>query len=766
MPELPSMIDGFPLEAGDPDFAIQLLIDKDLENAQTVRKAKPRSPAGLSGQPFDPGLLDEIVESGDDRKLYPNLFAARPRSNWLMPAVRRLAWNRAQGDAGKRWLSDLTQLISWSLEGVKRVRDTEYLALAEQCEVLAAQLPLDWRPMLTKYARALEARGPLSEEVVKAQRRLQRLRVRQSDDPEATVWTRFRSGAPFIQHSDCWDARVRAGLEALEPKLRATWLRAFDASPEGEPTRKCLTAVEQLGKQQLEDGLQRWAGMLAGEPGPALSPIGSAICQHVVMLCGLLGGDAADRLLYRIASARWTRQQDVDWMHAYLRVIGRRPDDRAFACLEALAMNPVMATGEVRRQYEALLSVFGARSQPAGRTGIDGFPLDQDPALAAQQTRIDQFLRMGATAAARGPYVHPTVGFIVETAKSAGDTPKGRLLKLWANQLTAPTPWFDGGPEVSAALEAMQDSISKEFAFDPAGLHQALAIRMDWIKAHEQEFSDDTLKVWRVAIQGLGCGGGLLGRSLKQVDSLPLERLLTAIQANPGRMKVFDLSQQYVAEHGWNVELVAALERWVSAIPNSASANTDRAKVTWFLWFEDVAPIRLDACWSHRVKQDLRAMEPEERAGWIALLENHTFVIADRPPMKWFPPAEAAFRKLGAAAFRKRFVAWFAPFAKPEPLNLTITGRTVLRTLMWYALIAKDPRVDRALADFAKAKWRTKEIEKRTAQAEMAFSYVLAERAPEAALPILRGFVKSGRAYQDSKTEQTYQELLKRRTVK
>ena len=79
----------------------------------------------------------------------------------------------------------------------------------------------------------------------------------------------------------------------MEPKLRATWLRAFDATPEGEPTRKCLTAVEQLGKQQLEDGLQRWVGMLAGEPGPALSPIGSAICRHVVVLCGLLGGDAA-----------------------------------------------------------------------------------------------------------------------------------------------------------------------------------------------------------------------------------------------------------------------------------------------------------------------------------------------------------------------------------------------------------------------------------------------------------------------------------------
>ena len=204
-------------------------------------------------------------------------------------------------------------------------------------------------------------------------------------------------------------------------------------------------------------------------------------------------------------------------------------------------------------------------------------------------------------------------------------------------------------------------------------------------------------------------------------------------------------------------------EKWVLKIPNSASANADRAKVTWFLWFEDVAPIQLDACWSHRLKQDLRAMEAEERSAWIALLENHNFVITGRPPMKWFPPAEAAFAKLGAVAFRKRFVAWFAAFAKPEPLNLTITGRTILRTLIWYALIAKDPRVDEAMAGFANAKWRTKEIAKRTAQADMAFSYVLAERAPDAALPILKEWVKSGRAYKDSKAGLTCRGLLKRR---
>src|SRR6185295_18095543 len=86
----------------------------------------------------------------------------------------------------------------------------------------------------------------------------------------------------------------------------------------------------------------------------------------------------------------------------------------------------------------------------------------------------------------------------------------------------------------------------------------------------------------------------------------------------------------------------------------------------------------------------------------------------------------------------------------------------VLRMLMWYALLAKDPAVDQALAGFAKAKWKTKEVEKRVAQAEMAFAYVLAERTPGAALPVLEGWVSSGRAYQGSSTHKVYQELCAR----
>jgi hypothetical protein len=82
-----------------------------------------------------------------------------------------------------------------------------------------------------------------------------------------------------------------------------------------------------------------------------------------------------------------------------------------------------------------------------------------------------------------------------------------------------------------------------------------------------------------------------------------------------------------------------------------------------------------------------------------------------------------------------------------------------LRVLIWAALVARDPVVDEALAGFSKAKWKTKENARCAGQAEMAFSYVLAERAPETALPVLESMVSSGRATPGSATHRTYQAL-------
>jgi hypothetical protein len=190
--------------------------------------------------------------------------------------------------------------------------------------------------------------------------------------------------------------------------------------------------------------------------------------------------------------------------------------------------------------------------------------------------------------------------------------------------------------------------------------------------------------------------------------------------------------------------------------------QTENARAEWFLWFEDVAPIAVNTCWSYRVKKDLRSMPPEEAAAWRALLDNTTFMVTGTPTAKWMKAAEKLFPRVGVAGFRRRFVQWFQLFGKGQPLRITIAGRNVLRVLMWYALIAKDDAVDQALLTFANARWKTKQFAKRVAQAEMAFSYVVGQREPEAALPLLEALVESGRAFEGSTTHDVYQQLCAR----
>ena len=231
-----------------------------------------------------------------------------------------------------------------------------------------------------------------------------------------------------------------------------------------------------------------------------------------------------------------------------------------------------------------------------------------------------------------------------------------------------------------------------------------------------------------------------------KVDRMPPEWMVGTIRSNPGQWKVCELCQKHVDEHGWSVDLALAFRKWISTLGTWQTDNLCRAKAEWFLWFEDVLPIKLETCWGERVRRDLRAMKAEERKAWIGLLGQAAFTIMEKPTKKWFKPAEAAFPKIGAAAFRRRFTEWFASFGTGEPLRLTVTGRNVLRLLIWAVLIAKDPAVDEALAEFAGARWKTKDSENKAAQAEMAFSYVLAERTPEKALPILEEMVQTRRA--------------------
>jgi hypothetical protein len=256
----------------------------------------------------------------------------------------------------------------------------------------------------------------------------------------------------------------------------------------------------------------------------------------------------------------------------------------------------------------------------------------------------------------------------------------------------------------------------------------------------------------------LDCSGGLVQRALARVEELPLKSLIPALRVGGGH-KALELCESHVAKHGWTPELVETIRKWIPLIGSAASDQIYRARAEWFVWWEDVCPIALDECWSHRVKRDLRAMPPEQGVAWRALLEHNTFKYTGTPPGTWLAGAHEAFAKVGLDEFRRRFAAWFEPFHCDETFRITITGRNILRLLMWYALIAKDAAVDESLTRFVNARWKTKGAAARAALAEMAFSYVLSQRAPENAIPILEKYVVSGQAFEGSKTHRVYEEL-------
>jgi hypothetical protein len=756
------MVDSFPSNPVDPDHAMQLQIDEDLRNAQRLKADFEKA------IPEDPGanvrtLVQRSLQRPMANVLYPKLVAAKGPGNCLMPLVRRFGWNHARGEVGTAWAGMLAEMVWLTLSRLREVSEQEFALLAEAGEALCARRRHGYLGFMAAFACRLEKEGQLSIVAVRALRQLLRLCETSTGDPddrERLLWPLFRADIAFDEADPCWIARVRRDIAAMPPKLRCSWLAAFNSE-----TRTCKAAVKRLGSAQLATGMRQWIGILREGAEPILSSDDAIAFRHLITLCGLLGGPTCDELLYDVARIPWTRKPEHRWNYQFLQLLRSRPQNRAFACLEALMMNPVTASDDVRRQYDALLAVFGTEATSESPVGVDGFPLDSDPLLAAQHRRIDQLLGMAVAAAAGGRYVDPSVAAHVAIFRSLKeeDLPPAQraAMQLWVAQMTRPVPWFPIAPEVREAHDAMAAAIMEEFSADPASLNKAVTTRAEWIRAHKHEYSQDTLQLWNEWLHGLGCCGGLVGRSLANVDELTLESLMGAIKAGGNSTKVFELCRKYVDQHGWHADLVQPFREFIPNLGVPCN-QTECARAEWFLWFEDVAPIQIDACWSYRVKADIRSMPSEEASAWRALLDNTTFMVTGAPPAKWMKAAEKLFPKVGVAKFRRRFAKWFEPFAKSEALRITITGRNILRVLMWYAMVAKDETVDQALLGFANARWKTKQFAKRVAQSEMAFSYVIGQREPKAALPILEALVESGQAFEGSTTHRVYQELCAR----
>ena len=393
-------------------------------------------------------------------------------------------------------------------------------------------------------------------------------------------------------------------------------------------------------------------------------------------------------------------------------------------------MNPATRDfGDVAQLYQSLLSTAVNAAAPPGRTvsGIDGFSIEPGHPSAAEQLALDQFLR-----AARPDELRAA--------------PKSLQI--------------DRLQPVRATLVRQTSQAGAEA---PARMIAALADRVLWLKAHEHEFTGDTRLFWRVET------GRLMYELLPHLRDPTLEVLIGALQSDsldffgfsPGE-RIFELCQSYVDRHGWNANLIRALETWVKTLHGTISAQNLRRRAGWFLLFEEVNPIKIADCWGNLVRADLRTIPEAGRKLWRAALGNASFTNADKPPAKWLKPARTAFAQVGADEFQTRFRCWFEPFRSTDPLKLTVPGRDLLRILMWYALIAENSAVDEALSWYAQAKWKNKASSDRAATTGTAFAYVMPERNPRLAHQVFEEMLATGATEGGGKIELAYRTLCER----
>src|SRR5580704_6449140 len=168
------MVDSFPSHTPGPEHVIQLQIDEDLRNAQRLNadfeKAFPEDPAANVRT-----LMERTLQRPRTNALYSRLAAAKEPQKWLMPLMRRFAWNQGRGDAGAAWAGMLAEMIRLTLSQAQGVSEWEFVSLAQAGEALLARRSRGYLGFMADFACGLEKAGPLPTAAVHALRQLLRL---------------------------------------------------------------------------------------------------------------------------------------------------------------------------------------------------------------------------------------------------------------------------------------------------------------------------------------------------------------------------------------------------------------------------------------------------------------------------------------------------------------------------------------------------------------------------------------------------------------
>src|SRR5918998_4141521 len=131
-------------------------------------------------------------------------------------------------------------------------------------------------------------------------------------------------------------------------------------------------------------------------------------------------------------------------------------------------------------------------------------------------------------------------------------------------------------------------------------------------------------------------------------------------------------------------------------------------------------PLVPGEAWSDVAISDIEAMEGEEIAAWVALLQHCTRARGAKPGQKWSTKAESLLEKLGCPAFERSVVRWFPLVERPRTrpvergsqwqpdpnLLLQDENADILKALAWLCAGSENAEVARALGTLTLSAYR------------------------------------------------------------
>jgi hypothetical protein len=143
---------------------------------------------------------------------------------------------------------------------------------------------------------------------------------------------------------------------------------------------------------------------------------------------------------------------------------------------------------------------------------------------------------------------------------------------------------------------------------------------------------------------------------------------------------------------------------------SSIEGQTLRRKLAVLLWHDPYEALDPKKCWSEGIRRDLRAMPEDHRKLWNSVFAAIPVSDNTEPPNKWKRAADSHIAEVGAGPFRQQLLEWLAKFLEREPVRLSMVGSHILKALLWYCRILRDPEVDSAAFALLHTKWRNKDF--------------------------------------------------------